>query len=193
MLEQVPCGTGTGTGTSIPPHQPHSLEGTLANPSAPSVATQHLRNGSRLSSMGCRHCAGAGPARCRSLSVLPSPVNKPFQTSEMPLQPWACHSPVGSTKGNQALQRSKDKGSRRPSSTAMCPSSPSTFLLLLQKHTDPAKSPLAMTEKGVKMSNCTCVCGDWEQGLWISTNPAPPHPGTPGVHFHGATGLLQYK
>lgn len=54
-----------------------------------------------------------------------------FAQAKMPLQPWAFHSPVGSTKGNQTLQSSKDKRSRRPSSAATCPSSPSTLLLLL--------------------------------------------------------------
>lgn len=125
MLEQVPCGTGTGTRTSIPPHQPHSLEGTLANPSAPSVATQQLRNGSRLSSMCWRWPCQVQIPLC---APLPDGQTHPnlCTKAKLPLQPWACHSPVGSTKGNQTLQSSRDKGSRRPSITLHFPPPPSS-------------------------------------------------------------------
>lgn len=204
MLVQVPLCTGTGTGmgtsASITPQQPCSPRGALANPPAPPVPTQHLRSGCGLSPMGCRHSAGTCPARCTSLSVLLSPVDKPFQTSSLRLRrhfsPGLSTSQQEAQKGIKHCKAPRINAAGDPPAQRCPPHHPALSFSsshLLQKHTDAAKSLLAVTKKGVKMSNCTCVRRGLEQWLWISNNPAPPHPGTLGVHFHGATGLLQYK
>lgn len=152
---------------SLPAPQPGRH---LGKPLSSHCSTQHLGNGRRLSSVGCGHCAGTCPARRGSLSVLLSPADKPFRTSSLRLR---CHfSPGLSTpqweaqKGIKHCKAPRINAAGDPPAQRRAPHRPPlcfSFSHLLQKHPDAAKSLLATTKKGVKMSNCTCVCRGLEQ------------------------------